>query len=282
MVDYKDVEPLLRGMWPEIFASIGIKMPRFKNKNGPNMPCPICGVGVDRAHWRDVDGRIALYCRVCAPDSMWSPESVYMKLTGISFPEFCDDMKNFINFIPIDTRAKIKHTRITKSEPTYCASLTEDECASYIDENKNFELVPIQKRINGKLTMCNVAKITECGIEYAAGSWSHKGFAIIGNGRIDVATPSYKFAKWYADKFECGVIWAINPENLRDMLADSKRDVRIVMEWDFDAMCEIEKGNAGQSIELIDMKTGLTAALDCVERLLDIGFCGDVAPQQGA
>lgn len=50
---------------------------------------------------------------------------------------------------------------------------------------------------------------------------------------------------------------------------DARSPVRIVMEWDFDAMCEIEKGNPGQVIELFDMKTGLRASLDSVERLLD-------------
>lgn len=123
---------------------------------------------------------------------------------------------------------------------------------------------------------------TKSGVEYAAGSWSHKGFAIVGNGKIAITTPSYKFAKWYADKFECRAIWALNPENLRDMLCDARSPVRIVMEWDFDAMCEIEKGNPGQSIELIDMKTGLTAIVDSVERLLDNAYCGDVAQQNGA
>ena len=282
MIDYKDIEPQLRGLWPEIFASIGIEMPRFKNKNGPNMPCPLCGCGVDRAHWRDADGRIALYCRVCAPDSMWSPESVYMQITGVAFPEFCDDMKKFINFVPIETRAKIKQSRNIKSEPPYCASLTPCECSSYIDANKESELVAIQKRIGGELVMCNVAKITKSGVEYAAGSWSHKGFAIVGNGKIAITTPSYKFAKWYADKFECRAIWALNPENLRDMLCDARSPVIIVMEWDFDAMCEIEKGNPGQSIELIDMKTGLTAMVDSVERLLDNADCGGVAQHNGA
>lgn len=268
MVDYKDVEPMLRGMWADIFKQIGIEIPKMRGRNSINYPCPLCG-GDDRAHWRDEGGRLSLYCRACAVDSMKSPEAVYMEATGLRFNQFIDDMVRFVRYVPIETQTKIKQAYKAKSEPSYCASISADECSAYMSENQGCELVPVQKRVDGALVMCNVAKITKTGIEYAAGTWSHKGFSIIGDGKIAATTPSYAFAKWYADKFDCRVIWALNPENLRDMLCDAKAPVRIVMEWDFDAMCEIEKGNPGQQVELLDMRTGLRASLDSVERLLD-------------
>ena len=55
MIDYKDLEPQLRGLWPEIFASIGVTIPKMRGKNSVNCPCPLCG-GDDRAHYREDEG----------------------------------------------------------------------------------------------------------------------------------------------------------------------------------------------------------------------------------
>ena len=82
MIDYRDkVEPKLRGMWQEFFESVGISVGAIKGVNSKNGPCPLCG-GDDRAHYRDVDGRLSLYCRSCAADSMKASEQVYMEATG--------------------------------------------------------------------------------------------------------------------------------------------------------------------------------------------------------
>ena len=105
MIDYRnEVEPKLRGMWQEFFESVGISVGAIKGVNSKNGPCPLCSVDPtdDRAHWREQDGRIALYCRQCSDNSMHSPEYVYMQATGRSFAEFVQDAANFISFVPTE------------------------------------------------------------------------------------------------------------------------------------------------------------------------------------
>lgn len=54
------------------------------------------------------------------------------------------------------------------------------------------------------------------------------------------------------------------------------------MEWDFNALCEIEKGNPDQIIEIIDIKTGLRTVTDKIENILNRTKCGGIAQQNGA
>ena len=95
MPDYKQIEPKLIGRWAEILAMYGIEVPKMRGKNSINHPCPCCG-GDDRAHWRDVDGRLSLYCRSCTGDTMKSPESVIQEVCSVSFAEFCNDMAELV------------------------------------------------------------------------------------------------------------------------------------------------------------------------------------------
>lgn len=101
MIRYRDVEPKARGRWLEIMDSFGIHIPRFRGKNSENGPCPLCG-GDDRAHWRAANGRIALFCRSCAADSMKSPESVLMEKFNWSFPQFVSEVFRFLHLYPED------------------------------------------------------------------------------------------------------------------------------------------------------------------------------------
>ena len=81
MIDYRnEIAPKMLGLWPEFFANIGIDVGVMRGQNSKNGPCPLCSVDPtdDRAHWREQDGRIALYCRQCSDNSMHSPEYVYM------------------------------------------------------------------------------------------------------------------------------------------------------------------------------------------------------------
>ena len=110
MIDYKDLEPQLRGLWPEIFTAIGLKIPKMRGKNSVNHPCPLCG-GDDRAHWREQNGRLALFCRSCAADSMHSPETVYRAVTGVTFGEMVSQLAGYVCHVPIDVRAKISDKR---------------------------------------------------------------------------------------------------------------------------------------------------------------------------
>ena len=64
-------------------------------------------------------------------------------------------------------------------------------------------------------------------------------------------------------------MWCLNVFNLREMLRATNKPVRVISQMDFDALCEIEKGNADQIVEIFDINTGLTAKVDAVERLID-------------
>lgn len=264
MIDYRnEVEPKLRGMWQEFFESVGISVGAIKGVNSKNGPCPLCA-GDDRAHWRDVDGRLSLYCRACAADSMKSPETVYMEATGRSFAEFVQDAANFVSFVPSEVIAAKVVQRKTLSEPSYCASMPGEECRKVLDTNP--DAMTVFKRIGGKLVACNVAMPDG---SFASGKYSSMGFCIIGEGAETVVTPHLEFAKWYASKFDCRVIWALNPPNLRELIRTAKAPMRIVMEWNFDDLCELEKAWPDQVIELVDMATGLRGRVDSVEKLLD-------------
>lgn len=114
-VDYKEIQPQLSGMWTEILLMYGIDVGDFKGLNTKNQPCPCCG-GTDRAHWREQQGRVALFCRGCCPDSMKSPEDVIMETTNIGFYELVDNLADFINHIPIEKihQAKVKAKAMPK------------------------------------------------------------------------------------------------------------------------------------------------------------------------
>lgn len=264
MIDYRnEVEPKLRGMWQEFFESVGISVGAIKGVNSKNGPCPLCG-GDDRAHYRDVDGRLSLYCRSCAADSMKAPEQVYMEATGRDFSQFVQDAANFVSFVPSEVIAAKVVQRKTLREPIYCASMLEEECRKVLDANPG--ALPVFKRIDGKLVMCNVAMPDG---SFASGKYSSMGFCIIGEGAETVVTPHLEFAKWYAGKFECRVIWALNPPNLRELIRTAKAPMRIVMDWNFDDVATLENGNPDQIIELVNVATGLRGRVDSVEKLLD-------------
>lgn len=264
MIDYRnEIAPKMLGLWPEFFSNIGIDVGVIRGQNSKNGPCPLCG-GDDRAHWRDVDSRLSLYCRVCAADSMKSPETVYMEATGRSFAQFVQDAANFVSFVPSEVIAAKVVQRKTLREPAYCASMTEEECRKVLDAN--YDALPVFKRIDGKLVMCNVAMPDG---SFASGKYSSMGFCIIGEGAETVVTPHLEFAKWYADKFGCRVIWALNSPNLRELIRTAKAPMRIVMEWNFDDVATLENGDPCQIIELVDMATGLRGRVDSVEKLLD-------------
>ena len=96
MIDYRnEIAPKMLGLWPEFFANIGIDVGVMRGQNSKNGPCPLCG-GDDRAHWRDVDGRLALFCRACANDRMKSPEDVAMEVTGWTFSQLVGEVSTFL------------------------------------------------------------------------------------------------------------------------------------------------------------------------------------------
>lgn len=285
MIDYRnEIAPKMLGLWPEFFANIGIDVGVMRGQNSKNGPCPLCSVDPedDRAHWREQDGRIALYCRQCSDNSMHSPEYVYMQATGRSFAEFVQDAANFISFVPTEVfRVKAIQCKMLR-EPSYCSSLTSDECQSIIERNDGVDKIPVFKRVGEDLVTCNVAGFRDGEfIGFATGKYSSMGFCLIGEGGVEAVTHDVSLARWFADKFECRVVWCLNVFNLREILRVAKKPVRVISQMDFDALCEIEKGNADQIVEIFDINTGLTARVDAVEKILDDNSCPDIAGRSG-
>jgi len=115
---YNDVQEKLSGLWVPILEMYGIPVGEFKGRNTKNAACPICG-GDDRSHWRETNGRLSLYCRSCAADSMKSSEDVILELTGINFNDFTNQMADYVNHVPLEiiNKAKVK-ARATPSRST--------------------------------------------------------------------------------------------------------------------------------------------------------------------
>ena len=101
-LDYADIEPQMRGQWHGfILQETGIEPITEGKGKGLGRPCPICG-GSDRAHFKEKDGRVFLFCRgACGnTNSTWgnntcaTPEYVCMEVGGYDFPtlvERCAD-----------------------------------------------------------------------------------------------------------------------------------------------------------------------------------------------
>ncbi len=115
---YNDVQDKLSGLWVEVLSMYGIVVGEFKGRNTKNASCPCCG-GDDRAHWRETNGRLSLFCRSCAADSMLSAEDVILKLTNINFNDFTNQMADYVNHVPLEVinKAKVK-ARATPSRST--------------------------------------------------------------------------------------------------------------------------------------------------------------------
>ncbi|QDP59268.1 MAG: hypothetical protein Tp136SUR676911_7 [Prokaryotic dsDNA virus sp.] len=93
LLDYHDIEPQMRGQWEGFIANeTGIDAGLEGRQRGKNGECPICG-GNDRAHFREHDGRVFLFCRGgCGnTDSTWgsntcsTPEYLCMTIGGYDF-----------------------------------------------------------------------------------------------------------------------------------------------------------------------------------------------------
>lgn len=188
MIDYKDFSHELTGHWEEILMQYGIEVPQMRGINSKNGECPLCG-GDDRAHWRDVSGRLCLYCRNCAADSMHPPESVIMEYAGISFGELVKDLADYVNHVPIErVKAVQKRVRAPKfnlpaddkrdSEKastflSKCVKRDVGGCEVYELDGEQF--LPVTT-FDG--TVVNVVRIG-VDMEYLAGGISYGAFTVI-------------------------------------------------------------------------------------------------------
>lgn len=144
MTNYKDFSHLINGLWPDVLAQYGIEVPKMAGQNSINHPCPLCG-GHDRAHWREVGGRLALYCRSCAPDSMHSVERVIMEYAGIDFKQLSDDLAKFINHAPIEAIKKAQSKKaIQKTNLPVGHMEDRSRCATIANQAKTKEYAGVK------------------------------------------------------------------------------------------------------------------------------------------
>lgn len=207
MINYKtDIEPHLNGLWPEVLAQYGITVGDFKGRNTKNADCPLCG-GDDRAHWREDNGRVSLYCRHCAADSMKSAENVILERFGIGFKQFCDDMIKYLNLTPIEKRESIKkvNKKVSFSVPT-CHKQDPEAAAKFIAASKQVGSFITKEDEHGGLQgvympmynhlqqLVNIAKVMDGGYRFQAGGMTYGAFAIIEGSEDIVLCNNHKDA----------------------------------------------------------------------------------------
>lgn len=241
MIDYKDVEPLLSGLWPSIMSMYGINVGDFKSLNTKNGPCPLCG-GNDRAHWREQQGRIALFCRTCAADSMHSPENVIMDATGMSFYELVKNLADYVNHVPIEHIKKAKAQKMAQPTRNMPLSHKQDhelsarflsgcEWCHSIEQlatgAPNPQKLPVKNNVdywpmyNNDGVIVNLVKYVDSELQYIAGgmSWG-ASYKIQGsNQRIIVIDPLDGILCWY--KTQATIIVAFTLDNLRYILSQN-------------------------------------------------------------
>jgi phage/plasmid primase-like uncharacterized protein len=200
MIDYRSLEPYLVDRWEEILGLYGIEVPKMRGKNSVNHPCPCCG-GDDRAHWREEDGRLALFCRSCAADSMKSPEDVIMSCTGISFSDLVKDIGDFIGGVSTEDLRRVEHKVATKQKRTTPADHKQRDNAvdvwesmPIIQKHPAFNMYGVQPPYDCRVTalgapafdlinengaIVNIACITNDGIKYLANGISYGSWHLI-------------------------------------------------------------------------------------------------------
>lgn len=187
-LDYREFSHQLDGHWGHILAQYGIEVPQMRGINSKNDECPLCG-GDDRAHWRDVDGRLCLFCRHCAADSMRPPENVIMEYTGISFSELVKDLADYVNHVPIErVKATQKRVRAPKFNLPADDKRNTEKATTFLSKCVKRDILGAQVyELDGEqfLPICtfagdlvNVARIGR-DIEFIAGGISYGAFTTI-------------------------------------------------------------------------------------------------------
>lgn len=135
MLDYIDIEPQMRGQWEGFIANETGVNPNLDGKSrGKNGECPICG-GNDRAHFREHDGRVFLFCRggcgntnsTWGNDTCSTPEYICMTLGGYDFPTLVERCAEWLNIPHEKSVPKASKTRRAKSAPKTLAQSNNKE-----------------------------------------------------------------------------------------------------------------------------------------------------------
>lgn len=104
--DWQTVQQAALGQWPELLQAFGVPF-RPKEKAGP---CPRCG-GTDRAHMKQREGRVMLYCRHCG--THWGDELLLELAFGGDFNRMCNELGEWLHCQPAErqqmarTQAKV-------------------------------------------------------------------------------------------------------------------------------------------------------------------------------
>lgn len=126
LLDYHDIEPQMRGQWEGFIANeTGIDAGLEGRQRGKNGECPVCG-GNDRAHFREHDGRVFLFCRgACGnTDSTWggntcsTPEYLCMTIGGYDFSTLVERCAEWIGMqVPERKKQHEKPARKVSTSP---------------------------------------------------------------------------------------------------------------------------------------------------------------------
>lgn len=126
-LDYAtDIEPKMRGQWHAFISNeIGFEPITEGRGKGKGHECPICG-GKDRAHFKEKDGRVFLFCRgACGnKNSTWgnntcsTPEYLCMTVGGYDFPTFVERCADWLGMEKPTAKRDSRQNKPVKSELT--------------------------------------------------------------------------------------------------------------------------------------------------------------------
>lgn len=160
-MDYQQIQPLLIGQWEEILTNYGIEIPKWQGKNTINHPCPLCG-GDDRAHWRDTDGRLSLYCRNCANETMKSAENVIMEAHNLRFPDLVKELADFVNHIPQENHYQAKQKVNAKPKRNMPVGHKQDH-------DKSKEILSKSDKTNNNKILLSIGAQYPCDLPHSNG-----------------------------------------------------------------------------------------------------------------
>lgn len=238
MIDYKEFNHQLDGHWEDILESYGIEVPQMHGINSKNYPCPLCG-GDDRAHWRDVSGRLCLFCRNCAADSMHPPENVIMEYAGIDFSDLVNDLASYINHVPIDrvinAQKRVRAPKFnlpaddkrdskkTQSLIDKCEMREVGGCNLY--EYHGMQFIALETFGGDLVNVCELGRDNNL----LAGGVSYGAFTKISKSDSAnyLAVVSVWDARKLAEKFNCNALICFTPYNLKYVCRNAPDNMNI-------------------------------------------------------
>ncbi|MGB1309978.1 MAG: primase-helicase zinc-binding domain-containing protein, partial [Leucothrix sp.] len=107
-----------------------------KEKNGP---CPLCG-GKDRAHFKNTDGKVLLYCRHC--ETHWADEILLDLAFNNDFGRMCAEIGEYLNLIPEERETRTKAVKKVYDEDLQLARPYIDKAAILAQTVEQLEFHP--------------------------------------------------------------------------------------------------------------------------------------------